>query len=299
MTKILVIGTGAIGGLYAAKLSQAGAHVSVVCRSDYELVKNNGLQIKSHWGDFIFKPQQVLQDAKDFEGEADFIIVATKVLPEISIPNLVRPILAPHTSIEIIQNGIFIEKDLAEAFPKHHLLSIIAFVAVKKEIPALVEHDSDGKLVIGEYQNSNPKKTQEIFDLWQKSGVPCVLTNDIQYERWKKLLWNASFNPVSVLTNFDTKQILDDSQLKDLIKKIMQEVAILAKAQGYEISENFINSIIEATHAREVPALTSMLLDFRANRKMEIEAILGNSLKFAKEKSITLPLMKDLYQRLR
>ena len=299
MTKILLIGAGAIGSLYAGKLAQAGAEIHAVCRSDYEEVKNSGIEIKSLWGDFNFKPHKVLRDVKDFTGIADFILIATKVLPEISLPDLIKPALSPQTSIALIQNGIFIEKDLARAFPHHHLLSIIAFVALRKEHPAFVEHDADGRLTLGEYQNPNPKKTDELFNLWQKVGVPCVLSSDIQYDRWKKLLWNASFNPISVVAGgLDTKQILDDPQLKNLVRNVMKEVALLAKAQGYEIGEDLIEQTIDATYKRKVPAITSMLLDFRAKRKMEIEAILGNSLRFAEEKSVNLPLMSQLYQKL-
>jgi 2-dehydropantoate 2-reductase len=177
--KILVIGTGAIGGLYAAKLSQAGAEVSVVCRSDYEQVKQGGMKIKSLWGDFVFKPHQVLRDVKEFKEKADFILIATKVLPEISLPDIIKPVLTSETSIAIIQNGIFIEKDLAQAFPNHHLLSIIAFIAVKKEQPALVEHDDNGKLIIGEKQNPNPQKggfgLRTLHSTNSKSSRPILL----------------------------------------------------------------------------------------------------------------------------
>jgi len=300
MTKILVIGTGAIGSFYAGKLWQSGAEVSVVCRSDYEKVKQDGINVKSYLGDFNFKPHQVLREAKEFKDVADFVIVATKVLPEISVPDLIAPVVTSSTSIALIQNGIFIENDLARAFPNNHLISIIAFVGLRKEAPALVEHDSEGRLIIGEYQNFNQKKTAELFDLWHKAGVPCILSNDIQHDRWKKLLWNASFNPISVVAGgLDTKQILDDVKLKNLVRNIMLEVVLLAKAQGYEISEDLIDQTIDVTHKRQVPAITSMLLDFRAKRKMEVEAILGNSLRFAKEKSINLPLLSELYQKLR
>jgi len=297
--KILVIGTGAIGGLYAAKLAQAGAEVSAVCRSDYEQIKQNGIRVESIWGDCVFEPNQTLRDSKDYQGKPDLILIATKVLPEISLPDIIRPVLAPQTSIAIIQNGIFIEKDLATAFPQHHLLSIIAFVDVKKTQPALVEHCGDGRLTIGEYQNPNLQKTRELLTLWQKSGVPCAISGDIQFDRWKKLLWNASFNPISVVAGgLDTKQILDNPRLKKLVRDVMFEVATIAKSQGYELSKELIDQTIAATAARKNPALTSMLLDFRAGRKMEIEAILGNTLRFAREQNITLPLIRDFYWRL-
>lgn len=130
--------------------------------------------------------------------------------------------------------------------------------------------------------------------------MPCVLSQDIQFDRWKKLLWNASFNPISVVEGeLDTKQILDDPRLKSLVRNVMFEVKTLAKTQGYEISEELIEQTIDSTAARSVPSITSMLLDFKARRKMEIEAILGNSLRFASEKNVDLPLMQNLYQKLK
>lgn len=296
MTKILVVGTGAIGGLYAAKLSKAGAEVSVLCRSDYEIVKRKGIEIKSLWGDFHFTPKNVLQNLCDYREKADFILVATKVLPEISLASLLAPVLHPQASIILIQNGIFIEKPVAEAFSDHHLISAIAFVDVVRENQGVIEHGGDGKLTIAEYQNPNQQKTEKLISLWQKAGVPCELVSDIQEERWKKLLWNASFNPISVLAGcLNTKEILDNFLLKNLVREAMKEVALLAKVEGYEISDELIEEKIIATHQRKNPAKTSMLIDFEAKRTMEVEAILGNAIRFAEEKNIATPTLRSFY----
>ena len=95
-----------------------------------------------------------------------------------------------------------------------------------------------------------------------------------------------------------SKEMLDDPEIKFWIRDAMLEVQLLAKADGYEISDDFIEDTIDATAARKNPALTSMLLDFKAGRKMELEAILGNALKFAAEKNVNLPLMQDHYRSL-
>ncbi len=199
MTKILVIGTGAIGGLYGGKLAQAGAEVSVVCRSDFEVVKKNGIEVKSHWGDFHFTPHKVLRDVSEYKEKADFILVTTKVLPEISVRDLIAPALTTQTSIILLQNGIHIEKQVAEFFPQHHLISVIAFVCVGRTKSGIVEHQDLGRLIVGDFPRGVSAKTEQLISLWKKSGVPCEATADILLERWKKLVWNAPFNPISVL----------------------------------------------------------------------------------------------------
>lgn len=298
--EILVIGTGAIGALYAAKLSESGTRVSVICRSDYDKVKQDGFDIKSCWGDLNFKPQDVFSDVGQYKDKykksPDFILVATKVLPEISIPDIISPIIGENTAIIMIQNGIFIEDSISQAFPNNHLISTIAFVDVIRSGLGSIIHAGDGKLTFGSYKNDNSSKIKRLIDLFEKVNVPCVLVKDIQMERWKKLLWNASFNPISVIAGgLNTKEMLDNDLIKDLIRSVMREVIILAKSDGYEIPESFMEDNIASTYARRTPSRTSMLLDFEAGRNMEVDAILGNTINFAKNKSISIPYISSLY----
>lgn len=297
--KILIIGAGAIGGFYGAKLAQAGAEVSVICRSDFDFVKKNGFNIKSHWDekDFNFKPYQVLKNIKEYQEEPDFILVSTKVLPSISVVDLIKPALSKNSSIILLQNGIHIEKPISNAFPNHHLISILAFVCVSKLSPGNIHHQDYGRLVAGDFPSGVSEKTKNLVTLWNQSGVTCEATSNIQIERWKKLIWNAPFNPISVLKNADTKEILDDEKSRVLVKNIMQEICLLAKADGCELATDIADKNIAMTLSMK-PYKTSMLLDFEEKRPLEIEAILGNALKFAQEKSINTPFLLEVYEEL-
>lgn len=295
--KILIIGAGAVGGFYGARLSQAGAEVSIICRSDYDFVKENGISIKSHWDKeyFHFKPQQVLQNIKDYKDEADFILVSTKVLPTISIADLIKPALSKNSSIVLLQNGIHIEKPVANSFPNHHLISVIAFVCVSRIGAGKIHHQDYGRLVVGDFPSGISQKTSKLVELWNKSGVPCEAVSNIQTERWKKMVWNAPFNPISVLAGgIDTKKILDNEATKNLVENVMQEICILAKADGCELPPDIAAKNIEMT-LKMKPYKTSMLLDFEEKRPLEVEAILGNALRFAKQALIDAPYLSTLY----
>ncbi|MBU6338689.1 MAG: 2-dehydropantoate 2-reductase [Rickettsiales bacterium] len=296
-TKILIIGAGAIGGFYGAKLADAGAEVSIICRSDYEFIKENGFTIKSHWHEkeFNFKPHKVLRSVAEYEDKADFILVTTKVLPESSAIDLIKPVLYQNSSIVLLQNGIHIEKPVAAAFPNNHLISILAFIAVSRVGTGKIYHQDYGRLIIGDFPNGISKKTEIFIELLEKSGVPCETSSEIQKERWRKLVWNAAFNPISVIAGgIDTRKILDNENVKNLAKNVMQEVAILAKADGHELPQDIVANNIRLTEEMK-PYKTSMLLDFEAKRPMEVEAILGNAVKFSKEKSIASPYLSTLY----
>src|SRR5665647_3446168 len=100
MIKVLIIGTGAIGAFYGSLLAKAGAEVSVVCRSDYDQVKQHGFIINSQTlGRWNFIPAHVLKDVADFKGTADYIFLCTKVIPTLDRVALIRPAVAENTAI--------------------------------------------------------------------------------------------------------------------------------------------------------------------------------------------------------
>jgi len=295
MTKILVIGVGAVGSFYGAKLANAGAEVSIWCRSDYDFIKKNGIKIESYMGDFHFSPHKVLRNLEKADDEFDYILIATKALPSIDICELIKNILQPKTKIILIQNGIHIEKNIAQSFPNNELISAIAFIASSRKSTGVIHHQAYGKITIGTYDNKASDAVRFLANLWQSSGVEAEVSDNILLERWKKLVWNGPFNPLSViLRGKNTLEILNNDLAMNLVKNIMKEICELAKADNCELPADVIEKNIVVT-IKMNPYKTSMLLDFEAGRQMEVEAILGNAVKFAQSKSILIPYLSTIY----
>ena len=295
MTKILVIGAGAIGSFYSAKLAQVGAEITLWCRSDYDFIKKNGIKIESYEGDFQFIPHKILENLDEIDDEFDYILIATKALPTIDIPALIKNILKAKTKIILIQNGIHIEKNIAENFPNNELISAIAFIGVSRKSAGVICHQEYGKIIIGTYGEKASDAVHFLENLWKKSGIEVVVTDEILLERWKKLVWNGAFNPLSVvLRGKNTAEILNSDLALNLVKNIMNEICNLAKIDNCELPADVIEKNIVATKKMK-PYKTSMLLDFEAGREMEVEAILGNAIKFAQSKSMSTPYLSTIY----
>ncbi|MFC1770951.1 ketopantoate reductase family protein [Candidatus Margulisiibacteriota bacterium] len=293
--KVLVLGSGAIGSLYGGKLQKAGAEVALICRSDFATVKNKGIFIKSPGGDWRFNPDEVISAAKEYSGNPDYILITTKVLPKINVTELIRLAVRPGTSLILLQNGIDIEKGLQKKFPGNEIISGLAFVCATRIKPGLVNHQEYGKLVFGLYPKGNSPKVQTLCRLFEEAGVPCKEDKNIIWSRWKKLIWNVPFNSISVLAGgLTTAQMLKNEQTKDLVNKIMQEVYLLAEKTGNKLKPDVIQSNIDAT-LRMPPYKTSMLVDFENNREMEVEAIVGNVVRIAKELNFPVPHIETLY----
>lgn len=292
---ILVVGTGAIGSFYGGKLAIAGANVSAVIRSDYEYVKSNGISIKSINGDFVFKPDEVVQKVEDYSKIPDYIIVSTKVLPSINVEKIIRPKVGSNTTIVLIQNGIDIEEPIAKAFPENEIISCLAFIGVSKTAPGQVHHQEFGRIVIGNYPNGKTKKVEDFNQMLNSVNVPCVIDENIISARWKKLIWNGPFNPISVIGGgITTDIIINNSELLKLVKRIMNEVVDLANALGYNLSKSLVDENIASTLEMK-PYKPSMLLDYENKRPLEVEAILGNAVRLARKNNFPVPSLETIY----
>jgi 2-dehydropantoate 2-reductase len=293
---ILVIGAGAVGALFGSALARQGAQVSVVCRSDYDVVSRDGYAIRSQtFGDHRFRPARVYRDAAECIEPQDYVILTVKVLPTLDRVALLRPVVGPATTIVLIENGVDIEAEIATAFPHNEVLSSLAFVGVGRGAPGAIVHQALGSLALGTYPSGVGASAQKLAALFEAGGVPCKLTDDVVGARWQKAVWNAAFNPLSILGGvLDTGAMLRTDEDRAFVRKAMQEVCDVAAAAGYPQSAKLPDAMIAATLA--MPAYkTSMALDYENARPMEIEAILGNVVRAGNKVNVATPTLTALY----
>lgn len=292
--KIIIVGAGAIGAFYGSLLALAGAEVSVVCRSDYDHVKQHGFVINSQvLGRWNFIPSQVLKQAADFDGTADYVLLCTKVIPDLDRVELIRPVVKADTAIVFIQNGVEIEQEMLDAFPDNEVISGLAFICCNRIKSGEIFHLAYGRLALGNLPGSVSSKTEYLSELINRSGMECNATEAIITERWKKCVWNAPFNPLSVLSGgLPTLDILHSQEA--FVRNIMQEICSIAEASGHQLPNNIVNVNIENTYAMP-PYKTSMLLDYENGHAMETEAILGNALRAAKRTGVASPYLESVY----
>ena len=296
--KMLLVGAGAVGVFFSAKLAQAGAGITVAARSDYETVRVNGYSGVCSTGNFMWKPR-VVRDAAEFGGTADTIIIATKVLPEVELAGMVRPAVGRNTVFVLIQNGLDVETELHRNFPDNKLISAVAYIGVSRLAPGKIVQDGAAKLTLGLYPEGTAPEAEELCQAWNNAGVECRTTNDIELVRWRKLLWNVPFNPISVLTDgYDTNQMMNDKDVAELAEKLMKEVQMVAAASGKILDDSMIEDNLNYT--RNFPAYkTSMLLDFINHRPLEIDAIVGSVIRRARKYGVVTPIMDTVYTLLK
>ncbi|WP_208539165.1 ketopantoate reductase family protein [Algihabitans albus] len=302
LPRVLIVGAGAVGAFYGALLHRGGACVEVVARSDAAVVRADGYRIDSPLGDLSFRPAAVY-DAVEAAAAAvgqtgpDYLVLAVKVLDDLDRAALIKPAVRSGTAIVLIENGIDIEAPIAAAFPQATLISGIAFIGACRTAPGRIHHQAFGRLVLGDYPGGIGSASRRFAALLEAGGMAGKLTDSVVTERWRKCVWNAAFNPVSVLAGgADTRSLLavDES----LLRLLMQEVCNVAAAEGHPLPENSVSASLAKT--RDMPAYkTSMALDFLAGRPLETEAILGNVVRAATRYDLAVPHLRTLYGLLR
>ena len=293
--KYAIIGTGAIGGYYGGKLANAGFDVHFLLHSDYDYVRQHGIQVNSCNGDFHLDAPNIYNNVEEMP-KVDVVIVALKSTNNHLLRQLLAPLLNPGTLVLMIQNGIGIEPDVEKLFPDAWLAAGLAFICSNKTKPGVVDHLFYGNINIGNYSAPKPVIDTLIAD-FDKAGVKAF---DVDYleARWKKAVWNMPFNGMSVVLNAQTDQLLADASTRALIKAQMMEVVMAANALGVEnIDEAFADKMIANTDAM-VPYSPSMKLDHDYHRPMEVYYLYTRPIQEAASAGVDMPLLKDLEQKL-
>jgi 2-dehydropantoate 2-reductase len=291
--KVLIVGAGAIGGFYGSLLARQGAEVSCLVRSDYAYLKEHGFVITGLQGDYAFRPTQVLREAAELKEKPDYAMLCVKVAAGVDRIGLLRGILGPETAIVLLSNGVEIEAEIAEAFPEHEIISGLAFICVSRSGPGKILHQAYGRLALGSYPSGISAKTQALCEAFQQAGASCAIESDVIAARWRKCVWNAAFNPLSVLSGgLSTAAILATQE--PLVRAIMGEITRIAHALQHPLPDDIIELNVSSTY-KMPPYKTSMLLDYEAGRPMETEAILGNAVRRGHALGLAIPHLESLY----
>ena len=291
-----IIGSGAVGALYGSMLARHGHSVRFLMRSDYEFVQQNGWTIESPWGDFQLPRVNAYSWAAELP-PCDVTIVATKSTGNDALPELLRQSTSQGGVVLILQNGLGVEQQVAEFFDPQRIFGGCCFLCSNKVGPGHIKHLDFGRIVFGPLLTNAPsmETAQQICQQMSGAGIDVQASDDLNMVRWRKLMWNITFNGLSVALDASTDQLIHDPASLALSRDIITEVYQAARACGADIAEHWIEKTIDNTR-NMVPYDSSMRLDFLAGRPMELDAILAKPIDVAKQAGAAMPKTEMLLQ---
>jgi 2-dehydropantoate 2-reductase len=296
--RIGVVGSGAIGGYYGAKLAQAGSDVHFLMRGDLDKVRRAGIYIRGKGENFRVGKINCFNSTAEI-GPCDLVLIALKATSNSAVVDLVPPLLHERTILLTLQNGLGNEEFLAEHFGAERVLGGLCFICLSRISQTEIQRHDYGHIVLGEYGRSAQPRTHDVAAEFQRAGITCAVTNELLLERWRKLVWNVPFNGLSILAGgLHTAAILANEALREETLALMDEVVVAANACGYRVGRDAIQEQMRRTETMGAYK-PSTLLDWEAGRALEIEPIWGEPLRRARSAGVQTPRLEIVYALLR
>lgn len=299
--RIGIIGSGAIGGFYGLMLARAGFDVHFLLRSEYEVVREQGLTLGSAVHGNLQMQVQAYASAADMP-PCDWLLVGAKATSNDQLAPLIVQAAAPGAKVVLLQNGLGVEEQLRPALRSDmHLLGGLCFICVNRQAPGVIRHQALGAVNLGYHSgpanDGGAELVNEGAELFRAAGIDSQAMPDLAQARWQKLVWNVPYNGLSVLLGASTTPLMADSHGRALIQALMAEVVQGAAACGHVLPEGYAEHLFQVTE-RMPDYWPSMYHDHVHKRPLELQAIYAEPLAQARAAGCHLPRMEMLYQAL-
>jgi len=295
--RIAVMGAGAVGGYFGARLAASGHEVSFIARGkQLEAMRKEGLKVKSLHGDlhirslFTSEPNEI--------GPVDLILFCVKSYSTEEAAKKLAPLVGKETIILSLQNGVDNPDKIAALWGKNRTLAGVVYIAAEVLAPGVIGHSAGGKIVLGELDGGVGAETKTVHQLFAAAQVPCAISTEIRRVMWGKLVWNAAFCAIACLTRATAQQIVESDALKKLAIDCMEEVREAGKCRGIELESSAVEEALQLS--RNLGDFKpSMLQDLEAGKPLEHEAFNGIVVKILSQAGKAAPINEIFYAALK
>ena len=294
---VAIVGSGAVGLYYGARLASAGEDVRFLLRSDFAAISRDGLKVASVHGDLDLPQMKAYRSAAEI-GPVDLVIVAWKATSNDQLAAVLPPLLHTNTQVLTLQNGLGNCESLAAIVGPGRVLGGLCFVCINRSAPGQVVHSAGGRVSLGEWQPDGTGRAAELERRFKAAKIQAVAVDDLAKAQWDKLVWNIPFNGRSVAEGgVTTDRLLATPQGEAELRALMGEVVAAAQALGLDLSEDLIDFHIERTRPMG-PYRTSSMIDFVEGREVEVGPIWDEPLRRARAAGVAMPLTEQLLRRI-
>jgi 2-dehydropantoate 2-reductase len=290
--RIAVVGAGAVGGYFGGMLARAGAPVVMIGRAAFvEAAKKNGLLLDT----LQFKETVRVEASTELEAVrgADIILFCVKTTDTESTARTLAPLLSSSATVVSLQNGV----DNAEKIRAAGIdaLSAVVYVAASVPEPAHVKHAGRGDLVVG----PRNVRSEQFAALFERAGVACRISDNIDGDLWTKLIWNCALNAISALGRAKYGQIAASEDAFKVVENVVNEVLAVAAAARIQLpgvetpQAGFAGALKIATQMSG--AISSTGQDLMRGKRTEIDSLNGYISRRGAELGVPTPVNHALY----
>jgi 2-dehydropantoate 2-reductase len=296
--RIAVLGAGAVGGFFGAKLAVASNNVAFIARGAHlAVLAREGLFIESFQGNLHIR-DALFTDAPAAVGPVDLILFCVKSYDTESAAQALAPMMDKETVILSLQNGVDNADKIARRWGAQRTLAGVVYLGSQLWQPGRIRHSAGGRIVFGELDGQIHESTRAIERVLASAQISCEISTEIRQAQWRKLLWNAPFCAISCMTHATMKEIVESDSLVKLALDCMTEVREAAKSQSVDLDPALFDETLN--FSKSLGAFKpSMLQDLEGGKPLEFDAFNGIVVNLLEQSGQAAPVNKVFYEILK
>lgn len=277
MAKIAIVGVGAMGGIYAGLLADAGNEVWAVdvWQDHVDAITSKGLRVEGASGDRTVTSVHATTKLAE-AGQCDLYIIATKADGVAPAAQAIKPLAGPQSVVLTIQNGLGAAERIQQYMPLDNvLLGVAEGFGASIKGPGHVHHNAMKRIRIGECSGGMTDRLQAVEKIWQDAGFNVQAYADIEQLIWEKFVCNVTFSAPCTTFNKTIGEVMADPASWHIAMNCGREAFACGKAKGVNFTFDDVDAYITDFGSKMPDARPSMLLDHLNKKRCEIDAING------------------------
>ncbi|BAQ47683.1 MULTISPECIES: ketopantoate reductase family protein [Methylobacterium] len=292
MAKVAIVGCGAMGSVYAALMASAGHEVhAVTLWADHAAaMRAPGLRVEGASGDRTVRLASAGTTPQGI-GPCDLVIVATKAFDVAAAAASAAPLIGTGTVVQTIQNGLGSPEVAAAVIdPDRIAVGVVGGFGASMRGPGHAHHNGLEMIRFGAFAGLSRERLEASAAIWQSAGFTVSLFDDLGRMVWEKLIMNVTFSGTTTLTSLTIGEVMDDPDAWEVARACAEEAIAVAAAMGVALQVGDPIAHIRRLGGKIPAARPSMLLDHRAGRRGEVEAINGSIPRLGRRCGVPTPV---------
>jgi len=289
-SKIVVLGSGGVGGYFGARLAAAGNDVTFVARgAHFEAIRSNGLRVLSPLGD-ISLPEVEVVDSVDQIKRADFVFLTVKLWDtEPALPYLV-PLVEGGAAIISFQNGVQKDEVLLKVLPKPSVMGGVSYISAAIQEPGVIRHfGSIQNVVFGEFDGSRTQRAVNLLSACESAHIGARISNEIEREIWEKFVFLVGLSATTATIRQPIGVIRSNAQTRGFLLDVMRETVIVGRSRGAAVAADYADKRIEFCDTLPAEMTASMYQDLHRGNRLELPWLSGAVAELGEQMGIAVP----------
>jgi 2-dehydropantoate 2-reductase len=294
--KIVVMGTGGVGGYFGARLAAGGADVTFIARGEHlAAIQRDGLKVLSANGDVTLKPVKATDNPASV-GHADLIMIAVKLWSTEDTAGTIAPMMGPNSAVVSWQNGVIAEDILIKQYGKARVIGGVSNIAALIEAPGVIRHNGTiARLIFAELDGASSQRIDELARLCKQANIDHVISENITRAIWQKFIFLASFSGMTCATRLPIGPLRSDPHTRAMLKAALEEVVAVGRAHGVSLPDDQVEQSLGWADNLPPTMVASMAGDLKRGNRLELPWLSGNVVKLGEKLGVATPVHRFFY----